>query len=128
MKQIPLFKDDIVEKKYSTKVGPPIYKPSKIKPQISELINTQRANHFIRLIKNANDITKEQKTFLLEASKRHNVFNYEKIADYYAHSNKNVQKYFEMLALVIIDYDRAIELGYASLSDNVRQRYIDEYE
>lgn len=128
MKQIPLFKDDVIEKKYSTKVAAPLYKPSRYKPKISELINTGKANKFIRLISNDNNITDEQKKFLLEAAKRHNVFNYEKIADYYAHSDKNVQRYFEMLALVIIDYDRAIELGYASLSDNVRQRYIDEYE
>lgn len=55
------------------------------------------------------------------------MFNYELIADYYAHSNKEVQALMEALALVIIDFDKAIELGFVQLSDDIRTQYLEFY-
>ena len=43
------------------------------------------------------------------------------IADYYAHSNKQVQKLMEDSALVIIDLDDAIANGYVRLSKNIEK-------
>jgi hypothetical protein len=42
-------------------------------------------------------------------------FNYKNVAEYYAHSEKEVQELMEDSALVIIDYNKAIELGFVKL-------------
>lgn len=128
MKQMKLFKSQKVTDKYVSNYNPPVYEPSKSKPTIDELIKTSKANRLIREIKREKNITEDERLFLLEAAKRHNIFNYEKIADYYAHSNDECKRLFEMLALVIIDYNKAIQYGYASLSEKVREKYIEEYE
>ena len=69
----------------------------------------------------------EEKTFLVEAARRHTVFNYEKIADYYAHASKEMQDFMERSALVIIDFNKAYELGYVKLAHEVANQYLDNY-
>ena len=51
------------------------------------------------------------------------VFNYSKIADYYAHSNKEMQQIMEQLALVIIDFNKAIEYGFVKLQKDIQNEY-----
>ena len=51
------------------------------------------------------------------AAYRHIVFDFDKIADYYAKASKKVQELMEHSALVIIDYNDAIANGYAILSE-----------
>lgn len=70
----------------------------------------------------------EEKRFLIEAAKRHNVFNYSKIADYYAHATPEMQHLMERSALVIIDFDKAIQYGYVQLSDEIMNQYLTEYD
>ena len=53
--------------------------------------------------------------------------NYQLIADYYSHSSKEMQKLMEDSALVIIDFEKAIELGYVQLSKEIRTQYLEEY-
>ena len=79
----------------------------------------------IRQIENST-VTPEEKRFLIEAAKRHTVFNYEKIADYYAHSSKEMQGLMEHSALVIIDYEKALQYGYIKLSEEINQQYLSE--
>ena len=69
----------------------------------------------------------DEKMFLMDAARRHNVFNYEKIADYYAHASKEMQHLMERSALVIIDFEKAIEYGYVNLCDEIRKQYLEEY-
>ena len=69
----------------------------------------------------------EEKNFLLDAARRHTIFNYEKIADYYAHSSPEMQRLMEKSALVIIDFEKAIEYGYVKLCDEIRTQYLTEY-
>ena len=69
----------------------------------------------------------DEKTFLIDAARRHNVFHYEKIADYYAHSSKEMQNLMEKSALVIIDFEKAIQLGYVKLSEEIKNQYLQEY-
>jgi hypothetical protein len=57
-----------------------------------------------------------------------NVFNYEAIADYYSHSNAEMQNLMEEMALVIIDFDKAIELGFVQLSEDIREQYLEYYD
>ena len=129
MKQVNLFGTDFKdtgEKKYSSKIEAPIYEPKNKKPHIVELVNTYKTNRLIREIENST-VTDEEKQFLIEAAKRHSVFHYENIADYYAHSNKEMQQLMEKSALVIIDFEKAIELGYIRLCDEIRSQYLEEY-
>jgi len=130
MKQINLFgnefKQDENEKKYSSKIEAPIYEPKNIKPHILELVNKEKTHRLMREIDNSN-LPIEEKTFLIDAARRHNVFNYEKIADYYANSNKEMQNLMEKSALVIIDFEKAIQLGYVRLCDEIRTQYLEEY-
>ena len=51
------------------------------------------------------------------AAYRHIVFDFDRIADYYAKASKKVQELMEHSALVIIDYNDAIANGYAILSE-----------
>ena len=65
---------------------------------------------------NSSNVSDAEKEFLRLAATRHIVFNYERIADYYASANKEMQELMEQSALVIIDFDRAIELGFVQLN------------
>ena len=80
----------------------------------------------MREIDNSN-LPIEEKNFLMDAARRHNVFNYEKIADYYAHASPEMQNLMERSALVIIDFEKAIQLGYVKLCDEIRNQYLEEY-
>ena len=69
----------------------------------------------------------EEKKFLMDAARRHTVFNYEKIADYYSHASKEMQQLMERSGLVIIDFEKAIQFGYVKLCDEIRTQYLTEY-
>ena len=61
------------------------------------------------------------KTFLKLAARRHYVFNYKKIAEYYAMASEEMQELMEKSALVIIDYNNAIANGYVKLSKKLEE-------
>jgi len=115
------------EEKYSLKIEAPIYEPKNKKPFILELYDKSKSSILINQI-NGSNISSEEKEFLIEAAKRHTVFNYEKIADYYAHASKEVQEFMEQSALVIIDFEKAIQGGYVRLCENIKQQYLEEYQ
>lgn len=129
MKQANLFNLETKEQsnKYTGKIEAPIYEPKNKKPHILELYDFSKTKRLINEI-NVSNIPDSEKVFLIEAAKRHTVFNYEKIADYYAHSNKEVQGLMEKSALVIIDFNKAIELGYVRLCEDIKNQYIEDYE
>ena len=103
---------------YTTKINIPQYEIKGEEPKISELYNYEKTKELIEEINNSN-ITKEQKDFLIKAAQRHLAFNYSKIAEYYAHQNKEMQELMERSALVIIDYENAIKNGYAELIEGI---------
>ena len=130
MKQINMFGNEFQEneneKKYYSKIEAPIYEPKNKKPHILELYNNAKTNRLIREINNSK-VEDYEKTFLIEAAKRHTIFNYENIADYYSHSSKEMQELMEKSALVIIDFEKAIQLGYVVLSEDIKTQYLEEY-
>lgn len=76
---------------------------------------------------NKSKLSDPEKEFLKIAAYRHVVFSYEKIAEFYAHADKDTQCLMEDSALVIIDFDKAIEDGFVSLAESVAEEYkIDE--
>jgi len=115
------------DSKYSSKIEAPIYEPKNKKPHLLELVDIAKSNSLIREIL-ASDIPQDVKEFLIEAAKRHSVFNYEKIADYYAHATPEVQHLMEKSALVIIDFGKAIQNGYVKLCDEIRSQYLEQTE
>ena len=99
------------EEFYTKKIKAPIYEPNNEKPKLEELVDESKCNELIKEIEKS-DLREEDKKFLKLAAYRHNVFNYSKIADYYANSDKKIQELMEKSALVIIDFNKAIENGY----------------
>ena len=122
MKQIEFFGIPEVDadNKYTQKVSIPQYLPANTKPALSELFSSQKYSELVRDIKNSS-VTEEEKEFLVRAATRHLVFNYAKIADYYAHATPEMQKLMEQSALVIIDFDDAIANGYIKLNDKIKK-------
>jgi hypothetical protein len=109
-----------IDERYTHKVKAPLYQPQASCPHILELVNTEKTKRLIRQIESSN-ISDFEKKFLIEAAHRHSIFNYSKIADYYCHASKEMQELMEKSALVIIDFDKAIENGYVRLSENIRK-------
>ena len=109
-----------VDKKYSLKVSPPQYLPSEKVPEFYEMYNKKKYTELLRNINTA-DIPDDVKEFLKYGATRHIVFNYAKIADYYAHTTPEIQRLMEESALVIIDIDDAIQNGYVRLSENIER-------
>lgn len=127
-KQTLMFpKDEVeIEQKYTNKIEAPIYEPSHKKPHLLSLCDSMKTKMLIREI-DASDLPEDEKSFLRCAAWRHAVFHYERIADYYAHSSREMQKLMENSALVIIDFDTAIERGFIKLCDDIREQYGEEY-
>ena len=75
----------------------------------------------------ATELPEDEKEFLRIAARRHTVLNFKRIAEYYAHSSEEVQNLMENSALVIIDFDKAIELGYVKLSEEIAAQYKKDY-
>lgn len=101
---------------YTTKINIPQYEIKGEEPEIDELVNVEKTNELIKEIESSN-VSDEQKQFLIKAAQRHLGFNYSKVAEYYAHQDKEMQELMEKSALVIIDFEDAIKNGYAELSD-----------
>ena len=114
------------EEKYSNKIQAPVYEPNHEKPSILALCDANKTKRLILEINNS-ILPEEEKEFLRRAAWRHTVFNYERIADYYAHSSPEMQRFMEESALVIIDFGQAIELGFVKLCDDIREQYLEEY-
>ena len=106
--------------RYTKKTNIPQYEITGKNPKTSELYDLDKYNELIEDIEQA-DISDEVKQFLKLAASRHIVFNYQNIAEYYAHADKDVQQLMEDSALVIIDYDDAIKDGFVRLSEDVIQ-------
>tara|TARA_R100000951_G_scaffold116436_2_gene128257 strand:+ start:86 stop:817 length:732 start_codon:yes stop_codon:yes gene_type:complete len=121
--------DDVKEEEemLSKNIKAPSYEPKNVKPNEAELYNENKTKELIQKIGLAN-ITEDEKDFLIKAAYRHTVYNYQNIADFYAHSNKEVQELMEESALVIIDLNDAITNGFVTLTENIKKLHTEEYE
>ena len=124
MSFIPQPEEDAT-KEYTNATGTPLYVPRGVKPHVLALADTTKFHALLRSI-DASSLPIEEKTFLAMAARRHVRFDYEAIADYYANASPEMQRLMEDSALVIPDFDRAIELGYVRLSDDLRRQYLEE--
>lgn len=129
MKQINLFGAEFEpqkESQYTSKITIPIYEPKNAKPHILELVDNMKTKRIIAEI-NKSGLPEDEKLFLIEAAARHTVFNYQRIADYYANASIEMQTLMERQALVIIDFNKAYEYGYIKLAHDVANQYFDNY-
>ncbi len=111
------------EEPYTREIKAPIYEPKGSEPPaVDELTDQSRADALLAEIDSA-DIPDDVAGFLRVAASRHVVFNYQLIADFYAHADPDLQRLIEASALVIIDFDQAIERGYVELSTDLQRIY-----
>ena len=106
------------ERIYSDKITVPTYEPKNKKPFVEDLYDDTKAMDLIADIKESK-LPQAEKDFLMAAASRHIVFNYSKVADFYAHSSKDCQELIEKSALVIVDYKQAIENGFVHLTAQI---------
>lgn len=100
---------------YSTKVEVPTYQVTGETPAIDELYSTSKMDQLLQDIESDRTISDDEKEFLRMAATRHVVFDYRNIAEYYAAASPAMQGLMEDSALVIVDFDKAIENGYVKL-------------
>jgi hypothetical protein len=111
--------DDLsIEDKYTEKIKAPVYEPTGRKPEVSELYYRSKYDDLLDLVNDA-DLTPEQHEFFTLAAQRHVVFDYENIAEYYAHADPEVQALMEALTMIIIDFEQAVEQGFVTFAENV---------
>ena len=107
---------------YTGKVESPVYQPTGDRPDVSELYDESKTKTLLAAIDSAalpDDIAR----FLRVAAERHTEFRFDQIAEFYAHADKEIQMLMEESALIIIDFDQAIELGFVALTDAIAQQY-----
>ena len=105
---------------YTKEINIPHYEITGECPLLTDLVKEEKTNSLIERINNSN-IPQGIKDFLIKASYRHLAFNYQNIAEYYAHADKEVQELMEESALVIIDYDDAIRNGYVQIKEAINE-------
>ena len=110
------------EEVYTAKVEPPIYEIKGDRPDEADLFDTTKTDTLLAAI-NRSDMPDEVRQFLHASAQRHTVFRYDRIAEYYAHAVPEVQELMEDSALVIIDFEKAIEHGFVKLTDQLAAAY-----
>lgn len=103
---------------YTRKIVSPVYEPKGERPPIGDLCDTSRTDAMVAEI-DAAGLPDDIAAFLRHAAQRHTRFHFARIAEYYAHAPAEVQALMEDSALVIIDFGRAIELGFVRLTERL---------
>ena len=112
---------------YTRKIEAPKYLPKGVKPNVSELYDEAKTKAIVEKIHSSN-VEQSTKDFLIAAAHRHTVFNFENVAEFYAHSEPQVQRLMEQSALVIIDFDKAIENGFVVMTDEIKEAFAGDYD
>ena len=100
---------------YNKSIETPIYEITGEKPSVSDLYSSEKTERLLKEIKES-DLPDDIAEFLIHAAQRHTVFDFRNIAEFYAHSDAVTQNLFERSALIIIDFESAIENGYVESS------------
>ena len=109
---------DEIENPYTQKTDIPQYDVSDDEVSFDDMYQDDKTRELLQEIEEA-DIDEATKRFLRVAAYRHIVFNYQKIADFYAKSGPETQRLMEKSALVIIDINDAIKNGYTLLRNEI---------
>lgn len=119
-----IFGDDseLEDDNYTRKIETPLYEPTGDMPTTDELVDRSKTIELIEKIKE-HQLPEDIENFLIAAAHRHDKFNFKEIAEYYAHCDADIQALFEESALVIIDFNQAIEKGFVKLSEEALANY-----
>lgn len=110
--------EDEEDEQYTKEINIPQYEITGEKPSLEDLVKEDKTKELIKKINEAN-VPDDIKEFLIKASYRHLAFNYQNIAEYYAHADKEIQELMEESVLVIIDYNNAIRNGYIEIREAI---------
>jgi hypothetical protein len=125
---VPVPEDENEEENlYTTKIDAPVYTIRGDKPLPNSTYDKTRVDTLLSAIETSK-VSDEEKQLLRAAATRHIVFDYAQLAELYAHSEPEMQRLMEDSALVIIDFNRAIELGYAKITKEMLDVFEEEYE
>ena len=105
---------------YTADINVPQYQIVGERPEPKALYDETRTEELRAAIRAA-DVPEDVRAFLLAAAARHTVFDYRRIAEFYPHAAPELQRLMEDSALVIIDFDDAIRLGYVTLTDTIAE-------
>ena len=124
--------DELKENPYTQKTDIPQYEITGEGVALWDLYSDTKTKELIEEIEQSG-VDDKTKDFLKLAAYRHIVFNYQKIAEWYAQADPEVQELMEKSALVIIDIDDAIKNGYTLLRQEIEDIVAgemdeDEYE
>jgi ParB-like chromosome segregation protein Spo0J len=111
---------------YTQKVISPIYETTGERPDIADLFNTSKRDELQASI-DAADLPDDVRAFLEAAAERHTQFRFDKIAEFYAHADAPTQRLMEDSALIIVDFEKAIEDGFVRLTDDLRGCFSEDY-
>ena len=104
---------------YKKELVVPVYRPYGKEVGIEDLYDDSLVNEYLEEIEKLN-CDEEMKKFLRYGAYRHLRFYYGNIAEFYSQlKDKKVRELFEKMALVIIDFNRAIENGYVRLMEDL---------
>lgn len=106
------------ESPYTDRIKAPIYEPTGPRPNIADLFDITKTMELVEAIEAAK-LPHEVAVFLKAAAARHTVFDFSKIANFYAHSSADVQRLMEQSALIIIDFESAIEYGFVKMTEKL---------
>ena len=104
-----------IDNKYASQIVAPVYHPTGDNPAVTDLSDTEYAETLRSEIEAAG-LDDDLRQFLLSAAERHTVFNFAQIAEFYAHADAEIQHLMERSGLVIIDFDKAVENGFVTMS------------
>lgn len=126
-KQLDLFvgiQENTPPQEQVCKYSNPLYTPKHVGcNDLSLCFDESKYQAMLKRIDKLATISERERNFLKLAATRFVAFNYDCIADYYASASKEMQEAMESLALVLIDYNRAIELGFVKLNKNMSNLY-----
>ncbi len=116
---------------YSKVVESPIYMPSEIPAELDEMFDDKKLKDLLKKINKLDPKDERLKEFLISSAYRFVKFKFDKIADYYARcKSKEVKEIMEDMALVVIDYKKAVELGFVktfdAITDNLEKEKYEE--
>jgi hypothetical protein len=110
---------------YSRKIKTPHYEIKGNSPDINSLIDTKVYLEKIKRIESSK-VDESIKDFLRFCAGRYVEIDFEKVAEFYANSSKEVQELFEDQVLVIIDFKSAILNGFVQMSESISDQFQDE--
>lgn len=118
--------DDLTPSWVPAELRAPVYEPTGPCPEVSDLFDATKTMTLLQRIEAA-EVPEDVRRFLRAAAHRHTVVRYDRVAEFYAHAEADVQELFEESALVIIDLGKAIEHGFARLHGDLTTIFDDEH-